>query len=136
MINADPSTNLSDYTIPILALLGTLFGGAGLEFVKRWLGKAKETNDIATNLRNELRGELTALKLEMEATEKESNEWRARYYEVLEKYLTVKIQYDNSVRLLRENSLTVPDEVIIPQKVVLTPPPADPTAPVDPPPTT
>lgn len=113
---------LGDYTIPILALLGTVFGGAGLEFVKRWLGKAKETDDIATNLRNELRGELTALKLEMDKAEAEIAEWRSRYYEVLEKYLTVKIQYENALGMLKEKGLASPEEVIIPQKVLLDPP--------------
>lgn len=103
-----------NYTIPIIALLGTLFGGAGLEFIKRWLGKAKEKDDTATALRNELRGELTSIKNELATVERELDEWKAKYYEVVEKYLTVKIQYENALRLLADKKIDEPKEVTMP----------------------
>lgn len=106
--------NLSDYAIPIIALLGTLFGGAGLEFIKRWLGKAKDKEDTATALRNELRGELTSLKQELAEVEKELDEWKAKYYDVVEKYLTVKIQYENALRQLSDRQIEEPKEVTMP----------------------
>src|ERR1044072_8397131 len=95
-----------NYAIPIIALLGTLFGGAGLEFIKRWLGKAKD--DTATDLRNELRGELTSIKTELANVERELDEWKAKYYEVVEKNLTVKIQYENALRLLADKRIQEP----------------------------
>ena len=103
-----------NYAIPIIALLGTIFGGAGLEFIKRWLGKAKEKDDTATALRNELRGELTSLKTELSNVERELDEWKAKYYEVVEKYLTVKIQYENALRLLADKKIEEPKEVTLP----------------------
>lgn len=103
----------SNYAIPIIALLGTLFGGAGLELIKRWLGKAKEKDDTATQLRKELRGELTSLKKELSDVERELDEWKARYYEVMEKYLTVKIQYENALRLLAEKHIEEPKEIML-----------------------
>jgi uncharacterized protein (DUF3084 family) len=108
--------DLTDYAIPIIALLGTIFGGAGLEFIKRWLGKAKEKDDTATNLRNELRTELTALKAEMAAVEKELDEWKAKYYDVVEKYLTVKIQYENLLRQLGDRQVQETKEITMPKK--------------------
>jgi hypothetical protein len=106
--------DFGNYTIPIIALLGTLFGGAGLEFIKRWLGKAKERDDTATALRNELRGELTSLKKELANVEKELDEWKAKYYEVVERYLTIKIQYENALRLLAEKKIEEPREITLP----------------------
>jgi hypothetical protein len=106
--------NFSDYAIPIFALIGTIFGGAGLEFVKRWLGKAKDKDDTATELRNELRGELTALKQELAGVEKELDEWKQKYYDVVEKYLTVKIQYENALRQLADRKIDEPAEVVLP----------------------
>lgn len=105
--------NWSDYAIPIIALVGTMFGGAGLEFIKRWLGKAKERDDTATALRNELRGELTSIKQELAAVEKELDEWKTKYYDVVEKYLTVKIQYENLMRQMQSNQTEVkqPDTI-------------------------
>lgn len=108
-----------NYAIPIIALLGTLFGGAGLEFIKRWLGKAKEKDDTATDLRNELRGELTSIKTELAAVERELDEWKAKYYEVVEKYLTVKIQYENALRLLADKRIEEPTEVTMPTNPAL-----------------
>ena len=110
--------NLSDDALPIIALLGTIFGGAGLEFIKRWLGKAKDKDDTATALRNELRGELTSLKQELAEVEKELDDWKAKYYDVVEKYLTVKIQYENALRQLSDRQIEEPKQVTMPEKAL------------------
>lgn len=81
---------VTEYHTPLIALVGTIFGGAGLEFIKRWLGKAKERDDTATQLRNELRTDLTALKKEIDEVEKQVTEWKDRYYDVMEKKLTME----------------------------------------------
>ena len=109
------SLDFSNYAIPLIALIGTIFGGAGLEFVKRWLGKAKDKDDTATALRNELRGELTSLKTELSNVERELDEWKAKYYDVVEKYLTVKIQYENALRQLSDRKVEEPAEVTMPE---------------------
>lgn len=80
----------TEYYIPVIALIGTIFGGAGLELIKRWLGKAKEEDDTATALRKELRDELRALRQEMNDVEKQVTEWKDRYYEVMEKKMRVE----------------------------------------------
>jgi uncharacterized protein (DUF3084 family) len=110
--------DMGNYTIPLIALLGTIFGGAGLEFIKRWLNKAKEKDDTATALRNELRSELTGLKTEMQAVEKELDEWKAKYYDVVEKYLTIKIQYEQALRQLNAANIAAA-EVKMPERLTL-----------------
>lgn len=82
----------SEYSIPLLALLGTIFGGAGLEFVKRWLAKGKDTQDIATELRTELRTDLTSIKAELDATEAQLTSWKDKYYEVIEQKMKVEME--------------------------------------------
>lgn len=109
------ATNWGTYTISLIALLGALFGGAGLEFIRRWLDKAKEKDDTATALRNELRSELTALKTELQGVERELDEWKAKYYEVVEKYITIKVQYENILRILADRKIEEPKEVTLPQ---------------------
>lgn len=116
---------LSDNAIPLIALAGTIFGGAGLEFIKRWLGKAKEKDDTATALRNELRGELTSLKTELAGVEKELDEWKQKYYDVVEKYLTVKIQYENALRQLAEKKIEEAGKVEFPEPPIDTDPKTD-----------
>jgi hypothetical protein len=96
-----------------IALAGTIFGGVGLEVIRRALAKSKEREDSATALRVELRGELTALKAETAAVEKELDHWKQKYYELFEKYVFIKVQYDAAIKALAANG-GVPDEIILP----------------------
>jgi len=104
----DP-TNPSDAWI---ALLGTLFGGGGLELIRRALAKSKEREDSATSLRNELRTELTSLKHEMLEVEKELDEWKLKYYELFEKYLLVKLQYEEALTELEKEGIKMPKRTL------------------------
>ena len=97
----------------VLALVGTLFGGAGLEFVRRALSKSKEKEDSATALRNELRTELTSLKTDMQSIERELDVWKQKYYELYEKYVEVKIRYDSALKQLAIEG-KIPEEMNFP----------------------
>lgn len=92
----------------LIALIGTLFGGGGLELIRRALAKSKEREDSATALRNELRTELTSLKAEMLSVEKELDEWKLKYYELFEKYLLVKLQYEEALSELEKEGVKMP----------------------------
>lgn len=100
---------MSDWLIPVLTFLGTVFAGAGLKWIEGFLKKAKDKDDTATNLRNELRAELTALKAEIQATEKELDQWRERAYHMQEQLLYVRIQLEAAKRLLESNNMTLPE---------------------------
>lgn len=101
--------NMNDWLIPVLTFLGTVFAGAGLKWIEGWLKKAKDKDDTATNLRNELRGELTSLKAEMQAVEKELDEWKGKYYLLIEQYLAVRSQLENAKALLKNAGIDAPD---------------------------
>lgn len=96
-----------------IALAGTIFGGVGLEVIRRALAKSKEREDSATALRNELRAELTALKAETAAVEKELDHWKQKYYELYEKYVYIKVQYDAVIKALAAAG-QIPDEITLP----------------------
>lgn len=98
----------------VLALLGTIFGGAGLEIIRRALSKSKEREDSATAFRDELRTELTQLKTEMMTVERELDMWRLKYYELYETYLRVKFQYEAVTRQLSDHGLAPKDDLDLP----------------------
>lgn len=108
--------NINDWLIPVLTFLGTVFAGAGLKWIEGWLKKAKDKDDTATNLRNELRAELTALKAEIQATEKELDDWKRNYYEIAGQLLSVKYQLEAAKRMLEEKGMTLPDVPALPSE--------------------
>lgn len=95
----------TDYSA-LYALAGTVFGGAGLEITKRWLGRSKDRDDSATQFRKELRDDLTAIKAELDAVEKELDTWKEKYYSLYEKYLTVKGQLEEALRQIQRDANT------------------------------
>lgn len=72
-----------------MALLGTLFGGAGIKFLEQWLGRAKEKADVGAQIRDELRKEIDSLRAQLtaadakeDALEAEVDSWRGKYYDL------------------------------------------------------
>lgn len=67
-----------------LALIGALLGGAGLKVIESWLNKSKVKEDIATNLRNEIREDLKSCRAELHQVEKDLDAWKERYYDLIQ----------------------------------------------------
>lgn len=72
-----------------VALMGTIFGGAGLEIIKRWLMRAQERATQAQSMREELRTEINSLRAQLEKADAEEKrleglveDWRAKYYDL------------------------------------------------------
>jgi hypothetical protein len=63
-----------------LALIGTVFGGAGLKVVESVLGRGRRRDDLASSLRTELRSDNSELRAEVDKLEASVDEWRNRYY--------------------------------------------------------
>lgn len=102
---------MSDYATPLIALVGTIFGGAGLKITERWLNRAKEKNDTAKQIRDELRTdmatyrkEITDLKTELDKVEAEVNAWQDKYYELRDKYVTLKGLYEDALRQIQRKA--------------------------------
>lgn len=74
----------------VLALIGTIFGGAGLKIVEKYLSKSKDKSDIATDIRNELRADLKAIREEHNLCECELDKWRHKYYVIIEENALLK----------------------------------------------
>lgn len=91
-----------------LALIGTIFGGAGLKIVEKVLNKDKVKSDIATEIRNELRGEVGTLRDELRRVETELDDWKAKYYELLDQFYRRGIKPDDPKADLRTGSSRSP----------------------------
>ena len=72
-----------------VALMGTIFGGAGLKVIESWLGKAKERAAENATIRDELRKDIDNLRAQLAAADEEEKrleaqieEWRGKYYDL------------------------------------------------------
>lgn len=77
-----------------IALIGTVMGGAGLKVVESFLTKGQSKTDIATELRTELRSEAIELKEELRRVGKEVDQWKEKYFLLLQEYLEVKTRIE------------------------------------------
>lgn len=77
-----------------IALIGTVMGGAGLKVVESFLTKGQSKTDIATELRIELRTEAGELKEEIRRVGKEVDQWKEKYFLLLQEYLEVKTRIE------------------------------------------
>ena len=93
----------------IISVIGAVFAGSGLKVIEKWLQKAKDKDDTATNLRNELRAELAELKKELATAGDSIDEWRAKYYDVIEKYILVKAQLNAVLKILMDHGIEPPE---------------------------
>jgi hypothetical protein len=75
-----------------IALIGALLGGSGLKVIEHWLNRSKTKDDSATNFRNELRSDIKELRLELAKTEEELDNWRVKYYALMEEFIKYKQQ--------------------------------------------
>ena len=75
---------LASIPAPWLAFAGALFGGTGLKVLEHFLNRNKTRNDIATQLRNELREDIRELQKRVDELEAENEKWRARAFKAEE----------------------------------------------------
>lgn len=79
----------------LLALVGTVFGGVGLKAVESILARGKTKSDTAAEIRNELRTDVAALRNEMKDLEVQLDEWKAKYYALLDQFYKKGIAPDD-----------------------------------------
>ena len=75
-----------------IAFLGAAFGGAGLKVTEHWLGRNRVKIDDASQIRDELRQEITSQREEIRALEAEVHKWREEYYALRDKYMTLQLE--------------------------------------------
>lgn len=79
----------------LLALVGTIMGGAGLKLIESVLSRSKNRDDTATSLRTELRTEVIALRADNARLEKSLDEWRDKYYVLVSELARLGIPVPN-----------------------------------------
>jgi hypothetical protein len=68
---------------PALALAAAIFGGVGLKVVESVLNRSKVKNDMESQMRAELRGDVMNLKDEIIRVGAALDVWRKKYYSLL-----------------------------------------------------
>lgn len=85
-----------------LALIGALLGGSGLKFIEHYLSRPKVKEDAASAFRAELREEVKNLREELRKTEADLDEWRTKYYALLDEFSKAKIDRDNALQKIQD----------------------------------
>lgn len=85
-------------TVPIIALIGTVLGGVGLKIIEHILSRGKTRDDTASQLRGELRTEVESLRQEIHKVESDVEQWREKYYLLLEQFLVMKLKLEQAVQ--------------------------------------
>ncbi len=76
----------------LIALAGTVCGGVGLKLADHFLGKNKVKNDDASQIRDELRLEITAQREDIRKLESDVDKWREDYYSLRDKYVSLQTE--------------------------------------------
>lgn len=79
-----------------LALIGALLGGSGLKVIEHWLNRSKSKDNTATDFRNELRTDIKDLRAELAKTEAELDQWRVKYYALMDEFIKFKLGKNGS----------------------------------------
>jgi chromosome segregation ATPase len=85
-----------------VALIGTVFGGAGLKFAEHWLSRGRVRIDDASKIRDELRGEIVANREEIKSIEAEVEKWRAEYYNMRDKYIQLQTELTIALEKIKD----------------------------------
>lgn len=88
----------------IIAVVVALFGGAGLKIVERWLSRGQVKEDYGLKLRTELREDLNRLRTQLEETETELDQWREKYFTLLEQFVNAKAKLEDALTTIQRNA--------------------------------
>lgn len=72
------------------AIVGAALGGASVKVVDYYLKKPDKNYRTAERLREELRSELNVMRVEIRALADELDEWKSKYYTLLEEHVGCK----------------------------------------------
>jgi hypothetical protein len=70
-------------TDPVIALVAAIFGGAGLKLLENIFSRSQAKSDLATQLREELRRDVAALREEIDDIDESLDSWKQKYYNLL-----------------------------------------------------
>lgn len=103
---ADPTT-----TQAWIAFASTVAGGGGLKLIERVIARSKarekESEATSTIIRTELRGEVADLKRELRTLGEDLDEWKDKYYKLLEAFMEAKSMFATVLTELGKNPTEV-----------------------------
>lgn len=85
----------------VIALIGTVIGTVGVKVAEKWLGKRDRKVDDATQIRSELREQVTSLKEEILRLEDDVEEWRSKYYDTREELALKRLDLQNALEQIK-----------------------------------
>jgi len=80
-----------------IALIGTIIATVGVKLLEKWLGKRDKQVDDATQIRSELREQVTSLKTDIKELEDEVEEWRSKYYDTREELAMKRLELQQAL---------------------------------------
>lgn len=80
-----------------IALMAAIGGGALVKLIEIFFIPKSTREDFAYKLREELRADIKDIKQDKEKLEKESDEWKLKYYELLDKYSILNGKYNDLI---------------------------------------
>jgi chromosome segregation ATPase len=91
------------------AAIAAVSGGVGIKLIEKFLTRHDSQFDDATQIRDELREELTALREEVDTLRNEGAEWRQKYYDKTEENLKMRSELE-TMRVELEAHKSKPDD--------------------------
>ena len=88
----------------LTAVVGTIFGGAGLRLVEHWLSRNKVRVDDAARIRDELRLEVIAQREEIKQLETDVDKWKGEYYNLRDKYIQIQTELTLALQRIKEEA--------------------------------
>lgn len=66
--------------------------------------KQKQDQDYGSKFRDELREELKTLREELKKAEAEADEWRGKYYDFMQQFVTTKLELDTALAKIKQEA--------------------------------
>jgi len=106
-----------------LALIGTIIATVGVKVLERWLGKADRSTTDAAQIRLELKDQVQSYKEEIRRLEDEVDEWRGKYYAVMEELVAKRIELQNALDQIKKLSEDAAHKAVEVQNLIKNTPP-------------
>jgi len=87
-----------------VAIIAAVFGGAGVKMIEKWLNRSTDKEDSGLKLRTELREELERLREELEKTKDDLEEYREKYYKLMDEFSQTKIDLEKALYKIQQQA--------------------------------
>jgi hypothetical protein len=105
-----------------IALAASVMGGVGLKVAEHWLGRNKVRIDDATQIRDELRKEIAALREENRLQEIDLIKWREEYFALRERLFRLETALTLALSKIKDEQAAAEIKAQVPDLPTLTEP--------------